>query len=94
MLHPAGAPESVVLRGGFENRITLTATRRGAREDSAAMKRELTESEVISGAGEGIELQEEYFHSRQDLHHILRELGFDPRVESRPVEVERRRTGR
>jgi len=58
------------------------------------MNREWLESEVISGAGDGLELQEEYFHSRQDLHHILRELGFDPRVENRPVEVERRRTGR
>jgi hypothetical protein len=58
------------------------------------MNREPEGSEVISGAEAGVELQEEYFHSRQDLHHILRELGFDPRVESRPVEVERRRTGR
>ena len=58
------------------------------------MSRKLADSEVISVAGDGLELQEEYFHSRQDLHHILRELGFDPRVESRPVEVERRRADR
>ena len=57
------------------------------------MSRKLADSEVISFAQDGLELQEEYFHSRQDLHHILRELGFDPRVESRPVEVERRRAG-
>jgi hypothetical protein len=58
------------------------------------MNREQADSEVISGAQEGVELQEEYFHSRQDLHHILRELGFESRVADRPVEVERRRTGR
>ena len=58
------------------------------------MSRKLADSEVISVAEEGLEVLEEYFHSRQDLHHILRELGFDPRVESRPVEVERRRQGR
>ena len=58
------------------------------------MKRDLKESEVISGSAEGVDVQEEYFHSRQDMHHVLRELGFDARVESRPVEVERRRTQR
>ena len=58
------------------------------------MKRELQETEVISGSAEGVDIQEEYFHSRQELHHILRELGFDARVENRPVEVERRRSQR
>ena len=57
------------------------------------MSRERRDSEVISGVEDGVELQEEYFHSRQDLHQVLRELGFDARVESRPVDVERRRTG-
>jgi hypothetical protein len=58
------------------------------------MRRELQETEVISGSAEGLELQEEYFHSRQELHFILRELGFDARVEIRPVDVERRRAQR
>ena len=50
-------------------------------------------SEVISVSGEGLEIQEEYFHSRQDLHNVLRELGFDARTENHPVAVERRRAG-
>ena len=49
--------------------------------------------EVILGAREGMELQEEYFHSRQELHRVLRELGFDTRRENHPVPVERRRSG-
>ncbi|MEO6368230.1 MAG: hypothetical protein ABIP38_09595 [Steroidobacteraceae bacterium] len=48
-------------------------------------------SEVISVSGEGLEIQEEYFHSRQDLHNVLRELGFDARTGNLPFEVERRR---
>ena len=56
------------------------------------MSQQPNDSEVISVSGDGLELQEEYFHSRQDLHGILRELGFDARVEDRPVAVERRRS--
>ena len=54
----------------------------------------LIEREVILVAREGMELQEEYFHSRQELHSVLRELGFDARQENRPVAVERRRPSR
>ncbi|MEO6184686.1 MAG: hypothetical protein ABIP83_00170 [Steroidobacteraceae bacterium] len=46
---------------------------------------------MISVSGEGLEIQEEYFHSRQDLHNVLRELGFDARTGNLPFEVERRR---
>jgi hypothetical protein len=48
--------------------------------------------EVISEARDGVEVQEEYFHSRQELHRILRELGFDARQEDRVVPFERRRS--
>ncbi len=52
----------------------------------------MKEQEVIWQVNEGFELQEEYFRSRQDLHLILRELGFDLRKETRPVGVERRQS--
>ena len=54
----------------------------------------MNECEVILETRDGVELQEEYFHSRQDLHNVLRELGFDARQETRPVAIERRRSGR
>ena len=50
-----------------------------------------TDSEVISLAEGGLEIQEEYFHSRQELHTVLRQWGFDARSANRPVRVERRR---
>lgn len=55
---------------------------------------DLEAREVILGARSGVEVQEEYFHSLQELHRVLRELGFDTRRENRPVAVERRRYGR
>lgn len=50
------------------------------------------QTEVILDVREGLELQEEYFHSRQELHQVLRELGFDLQPESRPIASERRRS--
>lgn len=52
------------------------------------------EREVILEDQEGFGLQEEYFHSPQELYRVLRELGFDARRENRPVAVERRRATR
>lgn len=76
---------------GLVNRV---ADRPGAEVVAVARsKYRKTGREVISVAEEGLEIQEEYFHSRQELHAILRELGFDARVEQRPVAVERRRNG-
>ena len=50
----------------------------------------MNEQEVIWQVSDGLEVQEEYFPSRQALHPILREVGFEPRVENRPVTLERR----
>jgi hypothetical protein len=55
--------------------------------------RQAADSELISLAEDGLEIHEEYFHSRQELHYVLRELGFDSRVENRAVPYERRRAG-
>ena len=50
----------------------------------------MKKQEVIWQVSEGLELQEEYFPSRQELQPILREFGFDTRRENRLVSVERR----
>jgi len=50
----------------------------------------MNEQEVIWQVSDGLELQEEYFSSRQDLHPILREVGFELRVKNLPVTLERR----